>query len=113
MVIKTGRFGKFLACPGFPECRNTKPLVESIGVKCPQCRHGEVIMRKSKKGSIFYGCSAYPDCSFVSWDKPIGVFCPKCSGYLIEKQNKKETKILCTAKNCDYIQLKGDGEGVH
>ncbi|KUO52301.1 MAG: DNA topoisomerase I [Desulfitibacter sp. BRH_c19] len=114
MVIKMGKYGKFLACPGFPECRNTKPIVESIGVKCPQCQDGDIIIRKSKKGRIFYGCTGYPECDFVSWDKPTGVACSKCKGILVEKNTKREKKIVCTSKECDFEdiieteEMKGD-----
>ena len=78
MVVKVGRFGKFLACPGFPECSNAKPLLEKIDVTCPICGKGDVVLRRSKKGRTFYGCSDYPECSFVSWDRPTGEKCPKC-----------------------------------
>ena len=111
MVIKMGRYGKFLACPGFPECRNAKPIVENIGVKCPQCKDGDIIIRKSKKGRAFYGCSGYPECEFVSWDKPTGLTCPKCKELLVEKSTRKETKIICTSKECDFVddpEEKGD-----
>ncbi|BAH44469.1 DNA topoisomerase I [Brevibacillus brevis NBRC 100599] len=101
MVYKLGRFGKFLACSGFPDCRNTKPIVKEIGVKCPQCETGEIIERKSKKSRIFYGCNQYPECDFVSWDKPIARPCPKCSSMLVEKKRKKQgVSIICT--KCDY-----------
>ncbi|WP_429843624.1 type I DNA topoisomerase [Brevibacillus sp. FIR094] len=101
MVYKLGRFGKFLACSGFPDCRNTKPIVKDIGVKCPQCETGEIIERKSKKSRIFYGCNQYPECEFVSWDKPIARPCPKCSSMLVEKKRKKQgVSIVCT--KCDY-----------
>ncbi|EJL29907.1 type I DNA topoisomerase [Brevibacillus sp. BC25] len=101
MVYKLGRFGKFLACSGFPDCRNTKPIVKGIGVKCPQCETGEIIERKSKKSRIFYGCNQYPECDFVSWDKPIARPCPKCSSMLVEKKRKKQgVSIVCT--KCDY-----------
>ncbi|WP_409174336.1 type I DNA topoisomerase [Brevibacillus fortis] len=101
MVYKLGRFGKFLACSGFPDCRNTKPIVKEIGVKCPQCETGEIIERKSKKSRIFYGCNQYPECDFVSWDKPIARPCPKCSSMLVEKKRKKQgVSIACT--KCDY-----------
>ncbi|WP_400162962.1 type I DNA topoisomerase [Brevibacillus sp. TJ4] len=101
MVYKLGRFGKFLACSGFPECRNTKPIVKEIGVKCPQCETGEIIERKSKKSRIFYGCNQYPECEFVSWDKPIARPCPKCSHMLVEKKRKKQgVSVVCTS--CDY-----------
>lgn len=100
MVIKLGRFGKFYACSNFPECHNTMPIVKEIGVTCPHCHQGQVIERKSKKNRIFYGCSRYPDCEFVSWDKPIGRECPKCQHYLVEKKVKSGKQIQCS--NCDY-----------
>ncbi|SHH27710.1 DNA topoisomerase-1 [Caloranaerobacter azorensis DSM 13643] len=101
MVIKHGRFGKFLACPGYPECKNTKPIVKELGVKCPECG-GELIERHTKKGRKFYGCSNYPDCSFVSWDIPTGDKCPECGGILVKKKNKKGTYIVCSNKECKY-----------
>ncbi|MGP4106971.1 type I DNA topoisomerase [Virgibacillus sp. L01] len=100
MVYKMGRYGKFLACSNFPECRNTKPILKEIGVKCPKCKDGNVVERKSKKKRTFYGCDRYPECDFVSWDKPISRPCPKCESMLVEKKSKKETRIQCT--NCDY-----------
>lgn len=101
MVYKLGRFGKFLACSGFPECRNTKPIVKETGVKCPQCETGHIIERKSKKSRIFYGCNRYPECDFVSWDKPIARPCPKCASLLVEKKRKKQgVSVVCT--KCDY-----------
>lgn len=100
MVYKMGRYGKFMACSNFPNCRNTKPIVKKLGVTCPKCEKGEVIERKSKKGRIFYGCDQYPDCDFVSWDKPIGRNCPKCNHYLVEKRKGKTVKVKCS--NCDY-----------
>ncbi|AIG27626.1 type I DNA topoisomerase [Brevibacillus laterosporus] len=101
LVYKLGRFGKFLACSGFPDCRNTKPIVKHIGVKCPSCKSGEVVERKSKKNRIFYGCTNYPECEFLSWDKPISRPCPKCGELLVEKKRKKQgVNIVCT--KCDY-----------
>ncbi|WP_025027668.1 type I DNA topoisomerase [Caldalkalibacillus mannanilyticus] len=100
MVYKFGRFGKFLACSGFPDCRNTKPIVKEIGVECPKCKEGQIVERKSKKKRLFYGCNRYPECDFLSWDKPISRPCPKCEGMLVEKKGKKETKIQCVS--CDY-----------
>ena len=100
MVIKYGRFGKFMACKNYPECKNTKPLVNKIGVKCPNCKDGEIILRKSKKGKAFYGCSNYPNCDFVSWSKPTGEFCENCGSYMIEKVTKSETKSICSNKEC-------------
>ncbi|MCR4430163.1 MAG: type I DNA topoisomerase [Tepidanaerobacteraceae bacterium] len=101
MVIKNGRFGKFLACPGFPECKNTKPLVEDIGVKCPRCG-GDVVVRKTKKGRMFYGCINYPKCRFVSWDRPSGRQCPKCGSYTVIKKTKEGEIEVCSNKECDF-----------
>ncbi len=101
MVYKFGRYGKFLACSAFPDCRNTKPIVKEIGVTCPDCGKGQIVERKSKKGRKFYGCNRYPDCEFVSWDKPVARRCPKCNGMLVEKKSKKQgTTVQCV--NCDY-----------
>ncbi|WP_077309603.1 type I DNA topoisomerase [Terribacillus halophilus] len=100
MVYKMGRYGKFLACSNFPDCRNTKPILKKIGVTCPKCKEGEVVERKSKKNRVFYGCDRYPDCDFLSWDKPISRPCPKCSSMLVEKKAKKGTQITCSS--CDY-----------
>lgn len=101
MVYKMGKYGKFLACSRFPDCRNTKPIVKEIGVTCPKCKKGHVIERKSKKKRIFYGCDRYPDCDYVSWDKPVERPCPKCKEHaLVEKKLKKGVQIQCT--NCDY-----------
>lgn len=100
MVYKMGRYGKFLACPNFPECRNTKPILKKIGVDCPKCKEGDVVERKTKKRRTFYGCDRYPDCDFVSWDKPIARPCPKCKSLLVEKKVKKNIQVQCT--NCDY-----------
>ncbi len=100
MVIKMGRYGKFMACSNFPDCRNTKAIVKEIGVTCPKCNEGQVVERKSKKRRIFYGCSRYPECEFVSWDKPVPRPCPKCEGLLVEKKIKKGVQIQCT--ECDY-----------
>lgn len=100
MVYKLGRYGKFMACSNFPECRNTKAIVKYIGVKCPTCKEGEIVERKSKKRRIFYGCDRYPECEFVSWDKPIERPCPKCEHLLVEKKVKKGVQIQCT--ECEY-----------
>lgn len=102
MVYKLGRFGKFLACSGFPECRNTKPIIKDIGVTCPKCKEGHVVERRSKKGRVFYGCDRYPECDFVSWDRPSPIPCPKCGSLLVEKRNKQGGKLQCTA--CDFVQ---------
>lgn len=103
MVYKMGRFGKFLACSNFPECRNTKPILKKIGVKCPECKEGNIVERRSKKSRIFYGCDRYPACEFVSWDKPISKPCPDCGGLLVEKETKKEKTIKCTT--CDFVEV--------
>ena len=100
MVFKMGRFGKFMACSNFPDCRNTKAIVKLIGVKCPSCKEGNVIERKTKKRRIFFGCDQYPECDFVSWDKPIERPCPKCESTLVEKKQKKGIQVQCP--NCDY-----------
>ncbi|MBP3034048.1 type I DNA topoisomerase [Staphylococcus warneri] len=100
MVIKMGRYGKFIACSNFPDCRNTKAIVKTIGVKCPTCKDGEVVERKSKKNRIFYGCSNYPECDFISWDKPVGRDCPKCNHYLVDKKKGRSSQVTCS--NCDY-----------
>lgn len=100
MVFKMGRYGKFMACSNFPDCRNTKAIVKPIGVTCPSCKEGQVIERKSKTKRIFYGCDRYPECEYVSWDKPIARPCPKCQHTLVEKRLKKGVQIQCT--ECDY-----------
>ncbi len=90
MVYKLGRYGKFMACSNFPDCRNTKAIMKPIGVKCPSCETGEIVERKSKTKRLFYGCNQYPECEFVSWDKPISRPCPKCSALLVEKKTEKK-----------------------
>ena len=100
MVVKMGRYGKFYACSRFPECRNTKAITKEIGVKCPKCKQGEILERKSKKNRIFYGCSRYPDCDFVSWDMPVGRNCPKDGHYLVYKKSRKGRQVVCP--NGDY-----------
>lgn len=97
MVIKYGPHGKFLACPGFPECKNTKPYLEKIGVPCPKCGK-EVVRKKTKKGRLYYGCEANPDCDFMSWQKPSNQKCPQCGAYMVEKGNK----LLCSNQTCGY-----------
>ena len=101
MVIKYGPHGKFLACLGFPECRNTKPYLEKIGVACPKCGK-EIVMRKTKKGRRYYGCEDNPECDFMSWQKPVAKKCPKCGGYMVEKGSK----IACADENCGYVEQK-------
>ncbi|WP_252503617.1 type I DNA topoisomerase [Sporosarcina sp. Marseille-Q4943] len=100
MVFKMGRYGKFMACSNFPDCRNTKAIIKPIGVTCPSCKEGQVVERKSKTKRIFYGCDRYPECEYVSWDKPIARPCPKCQNTLVEKRLKKGVQIQCT--ECDY-----------
>ncbi|MGN0499283.1 MAG: type I DNA topoisomerase [Acutalibacteraceae bacterium] len=100
MVVKVGRYGKFIACPGYPECKNIKKFVQEIGVKCPKC-DGDVIVRKTKKGRIFYGCSNYPDCDFVSWNEPVNEKCPLCGEILYKKKGKKPT-LFCAKEGCGY-----------
>ncbi|MFD0825322.1 type I DNA topoisomerase [Neobacillus sp. M.A.Huq-85] len=100
MVFKMGRYGKFMACSNFPDCRNTKPIVKEIGVTCPNCKEGNIIERKSKKKRLFYGCDRFPECDFISWDKPLPRNCPKCDSYLVEKKLKKGVQVQCP--KCDY-----------
>ncbi|NBI07847.1 type I DNA topoisomerase [Senegalia massiliensis] len=100
MVIKHGRYGRFLACPGYPDCKNTKPILNKLNIDCPKCKDGEIIERKSKKGRKFYGCTNYPECDFVSWDMPINEKCPECNNILTKKTTKKGTTIKCI--ECDY-----------
>lgn len=105
MVIKYGPHGKFLGCPGFPECHNTKPYLEKIGVACPKCGK-DVILKKTKKGRMFYGCEGYPECDFVSWQRPSDKKCHKCGSYMIEKGNK----LVCADETCGYVEAKNDKE---
>ena len=102
MVYKIGRFGKFLACPNFPTCRNTKAIVEKIDVPCPKCG-AALIKRKSKRGKAFYGCEKYPECDFVSWDKPTKMPCPQCGGMMVQKIGQNGSYIACMNKECGYI----------
>ena len=98
MVVKYGPYGKFLACPGFPECRNTKPHFEKVGIPCPMCG-GEVVLKKTKKGRKYYGCENNPECEFMSWQKPSTVKCEKCGSYMIEKGKK----LVCSSKECGFV----------
>ena len=97
MVIKTGRYGRFLACPGYPDCKNTKPLIVETGATCPKCG-GKVIQRKSKRGFVFYGCSNYPNCDFSTWDVPTGTDCPKCGKSLFKHKGTE----ICLNEGCGY-----------
>ena len=101
MVVKYGPHGKFLACPGFPECRNTKPYLEKIGIACPKCGK-DVVIRKTKKGRKYYGCEDNPECDFMSWQKPSAKKCPNCGGYMLEKGNK----LVCADEQCGYVETK-------
>lgn len=103
MVIKTGRYGKFLACPGYPECKNIKGIDVTVDVPCPKCG-GDIVERKTKRGRTFYGCSNYPKCDFISNDSPLADKCPKCGKNLFKKSGKKK-KIYCITENCGYEEL--------
>ena len=99
MVIKMGRFGKFLACPGFPECRNTKPLVERMPGRCPKCGSG-MLKRKSKKGYAYYACEKGAECGFMTWDVPTAEDCPECGQTMFKKSGKGRMKPFCINENC-------------
>mgnify|MGYP004465621889 FL=1 len=101
MVVKYGPHGKFLACPGFPECKNTKPYYEKIGVKCPKCG-ADIVIKKTKKGRRYFGCSAYPECDFMSWQKPSVEKCPDCGGPMVEKGNK----LVCMDEQCGFVKAR-------
>ena len=111
MVYKMGRFGKFLACPNFPECRNTVSLYTKIGVKCPKCS-GELLERMSKKGRRFYGCERYPECDFVSWDRPVNDTCPVCGSYMVLKRSGRDKVFhVCANETCRHrVQVESEGE---
>ena len=108
MVIKTGRFGRFIACPGYPECKNVKKLVQENGADCPKCG-GKVVVKKSKKGRVFYGCSNYPNCDFVYWDEPTQQKCPRCGKTLLKKKGKKP-KYYCITPDCGYEKTEDNEE---
>ena len=114
MVYKMGRFGEFLACPNFPACRNTRPILEKIGVPCPKCG-ADIIKRRSKKSrKVFYGCERYPECDFTSWDKPVTMRCEKCGGVMVQKIGPKGAYTVCMDKDCGFIyrgKPKKDDEG--
>lgn len=99
MVIKYGPHGRFLACPGFPECKNTKPYLERIGVPCPKCGK-ELVLKKTKKGRKYFGCEDSPNCDFMSWQRPSGEKCPKCGGYMVKKGNK----LVCADAQCGFVE---------
>ena len=98
MVIKYGPHGRFLACPGFPDCRNTKPYFEKIGVECPKCGK-DIVMKKTQKGRRYFGCIGYPDCDFMVWQKPSQQRCPKCGSVMLEKGNK----LVCANEECGHV----------
>lgn len=102
MVYKYGRFGKFLACPAYPECKNTKPIRKDMGVSCPKCGTGQITERKSKKGRFFYGCNQYPACDFVSWERPYKTPCPQCGSMCVLKGSKDNKNIVCLKEGCGY-----------
>ena len=110
MVVKVGRYGKFIACPGYPECKNVLKFVEKTGVKCPKC-NGDVIIKHTKKKRVFYGCSNYPECDFVSWNEPVNERCPQCGGILFKKKGKKP-KLYCATEGCGFEKefVEKDGE---
>lgn len=110
LVYKMGRFGKFLACSGFPDCRNTKPIVKDIGVDCPGCGKGKIIERRSKKGRIFYGCNRYPECDFVTWDKPVDRPCPECGSFMVEKRARGNVSVACSKCGHKEKNVKGQDE---
>ena len=110
MIIKTGPYGRYLQCTN-DECKHRKRLVVSTGVTCPKCGKGEIIQRKSKYGKIFYGCSKYPDCDFVSWNEPVKEQCPECGAYLVKKITKKESKLVCSNNECTFSKPLEQEEG--
>lgn len=101
MVIKAGRYGDFIACSGYPECKNTKPIVKTIGVKCPKCGK-DIVKKKSKRGRVFYGCSGYPNCDMSYWYKPVNRTCPVCGALLVEKKTKDGKHLVCSESECGY-----------
>ncbi|HBT16806.1 MAG TPA: DNA topoisomerase I, partial [Firmicutes bacterium] len=102
MVYKYGRYGRFLACPGYPDCKNIKSIQKEIGVKCPDCG-GQIVERRSKKGRKFFGCNNYPDCKFTSWYTPAKSRCPECGSFCVIKHSKtKGETVECSQKDCSY-----------
>ena len=102
MVLKQGRFGKFYACPGFPECRNTKPYFEYVDAHCPDCG-GRIQIKRTRKGRVYYGCENYTTCSFMSWDQPTDEACPNCGGRLFLKNGRKK-RLFCRNEGCGYFR---------
>ncbi len=105
MVYKMGRFGKFLACPGFPECRNAKPIIKEAGANCPKCG-GKLLIKKSKRGKTYYGCEHNPTCEFMTWDTPLEQECPKCGGLLLENKFRGKKRVYCADEKCGYEENK-------
>lgn len=104
LVYKNGRYGRFLACPGFPECRFVKPVVEELDVTCPECGLGKVVKRRSKRGKAFYACSRYPDCRFTAWQEPTNERCPKCGSVMVVSGKQNRGRLVCSNKSCRYSQ---------
>ena len=100
MLIKYGKYGKFMACQGFPECRSTKTFFEEAGADCPKCS-SKILIKKTKKGRKYFGCENNPECEFMSWDKPTGQLCTVCNSHLIEK-GTKDKKIICSTQGCSF-----------
>lgn len=109
MVIKIGRFGKFLACPGFPECRNARPILEEAGVSCPECG-SKVLVKKTRKGRKYLGCEKNPECSFMTWDMPAGENCPECGNFLVKKYSGKKVTLKCSSSKCSFTKEAADKE---
>ena len=108
--IQTGRYGRFLACPGFPDCRNTMPILTYIDAPCPKCG-ARLLEKTSRKNRKFYGCEKYPDCDFVSWDMPVDKSCPKCGSYMILKRRKAGNLFLCANETCRHSEPADDQQG--
>lgn len=108
MVIKTGRFGRFLACPGFPECRNARPIFEEAGVSCPLCA-GKVMIKKTRKGKKYLGCENNPKCGFMTWDMPAGTNCPKCGNFMVKRYKGKKAELKCSNEKCGFTDESGKG----
>lgn len=104
MVYKYGRFGRFLACPGYPDCKNTKPIRKVWNVKCPKCGEGEIIERKSKKGRVFFGCNRYPECDYLSWERPYQTGCSRCGSMMVVKGGKLDKTLVCQKTDCGYTE---------
>jgi DNA topoisomerase-1 len=103
MHIRESRYGQFLGCSGYPECKTTMSMAKKLNVPCPICKVGEVVEKRSKKKKLFYGCNRYPECSFVSWDKPLEKLCPKCNSNLAERRFRgRPYGVKCLSPDCDY-----------